>query len=165
MNKNVLKVLLAVLVAVVLFKIFSQKKTESPWPDELPTKGPLVVSQNEETFASLDPSAITNATTKPMETGAPQPPVTMAPLPTSADLLPKPSSQSASEFGEFAPTNAIAAQNFVDASKLIGIDTVANSLRNSNYSLRRDPPIVRKDVGPWNQSTIQADLTRKPLDC
>jgi len=78
-------------------------------------------------------------------------------------LLPKPTA-TASVYGEFAPKN-LGTQNFLDATKFVGVDTTGSSLRNANYSLRADPPVPRKDVGIWNSSTIDADLYRKPLDC
>lgn len=89
----------------------------------------------------------------------------MPPMTTSVDLLPKPSSGSNSEFGEFAPSKALEAQNFVDASKVIGVDTVGSSLRNASYDLRRAPVIPRTNTGPWQQSTMDSDLYRKSLDC
>lgn len=80
----------------------------------------------------------------------------------ATDLLPKPSAK-ASDFGEFAPKSLLG-QNFLDAKKYIGVDTQGSSLRNANYDLRSSPAIPRRDVGPWQQSTIDGDLFRKPLE-
>lgn len=87
-----------------------------------------------------------------------------APPSVSTDLLPRPEAK-ASEFGQFAPKNPLAEQNFIDAAKLVGTDTVGSSLKNANYSLRKDPPLKKSDVGPWLNSTIEADVLRKSLDC
>ena len=46
----------------------------------------------------------------------------------------------------------------------IGLDTVGQTLRNANQQLRSDPYIQKKDVGLWNQSTIEPDLARVPLE-
>jgi hypothetical protein len=54
--------------------------------------------------------------------------------------------------------------NFLKAGHHVGINTVSSSLRNANYQLRADPPIAKKNVGPWQTSTIEQDLERKPLD-
>jgi hypothetical protein len=46
----------------------------------------------------------------------------------------------------------------------IGIDTISNTLKNPSYDLRSDPVIPKQDVGPWNNSTYQADLARVPFE-
>ena len=83
-------------------------------------------------------------------------------LSASAALLPKPESR-LQNFAEFAP-KALKGQNFLDASKYIGVNTIGGSLRNANYDLRSAPSIPRKAVGPWSQSTIDPDPYRKPLE-
>lgn len=79
----------------------------------------------------------------------------------ATDLLPKPSLQ-ATDFAEFAP-KALGAQNFVDATAFVGVNTVGSALKNPNYQLRADIPIPRVDVGVWNLSSVESgDLARKP---
>tara|TARA_B100001142_G_C14151900_1_gene584893 strand:- start:343 stop:849 length:507 start_codon:yes stop_codon:yes gene_type:complete len=52
-----------------------------------------------------------------------------------------------------------------DSTKLNGIDTVGNSLRNANLQLRSDPPNPRGNTNcPWNNSTIDGDPFRRPLE-
>lgn len=98
-------------------------------------------------------------------TPKPVPGWTGAPPAVSTDLLPK-EEPVAAEFGQFAPKGDMLEQNLIDASKLVGVDTVGSSLKNANYSLRRDPVIPKKDVGPWISSSYTPDLLRKPLgDC
>jgi hypothetical protein len=81
----------------------------------------------------------------------------------ATDLLPKPS-LSQTDFAEYAP-QALGAQNFVDATSFVGVNTQGSSLKNANYQLRADIPIPRVDVGPWANSTIESgDLSRKPLE-
>lgn len=54
--------------------------------------------------------------------------------------------------------------NFLIAGYNIGINTVSSSLKNANQQLRSDPFIPRKDIGPWNQSTIMSsDLTNRKV--
>ena len=54
--------------------------------------------------------------------------------------------------------------NLLDAGHHFGINTVGTTLRNANYSLRSEIPNPRIQVSPWGQSTIEPDLTRKPLE-
>ncbi len=44
------------------------------------------------------------------------------------------------------------------------LGAVSQSLRNANLQIRSDPEIAKVDVGPWNQSTIEPDLGRVPLE-
>ena len=55
-------------------------------------------------------------------------------------------------------------KQFLDPSKLIGTNTIGQSNRNQSYDLRSEPPIPKIDVGPWMNTTIEADLTRRPLE-
>ena len=65
---------------------------------------------------------------------------------------------------EGAPSGDLGGMNFLKAGHHVGINTVSSSLRNANYQLRADPPIAKKNVGPWQSSTIEQDLERKPLE-
>ena len=52
----------------------------------------------------------------------------------------------------------------MDAGFHSGINTVGSSLRNANLQLRSEFAIPKTNVGPWSQSTIEADEYRRPLD-
>ena len=80
----------------------------------------------------------------------------------SSDLLP--SSQSL--HAQVVPSGAgsLGDKNFLNAGYHIGINTVGQSLRNANRQLRSDPPNPQVKVSPWMQTTIEADINRKPLE-
>jgi len=61
-------------------------------------------------------------------------------------------------------TGDIQGKNFLSAGALIGVNTVGQSLRNANLQLRAEPPNPQVQVSPWLQSTIEPDLSRRPLD-
>jgi hypothetical protein len=153
LNKNIVKIVIAVLIIAILYRILSAPNT----PEQFDPYDPDFVLQANPT----DPEPTPVVTGSPTQGDT----ITMPPMTTSVDLLPKPSSGVESEFGEFAPTKALEAQNFIDATKVIGVDTVGSSLRNASYDLRRSPTIPRTNIGPWQQSTTDADLYRKSLDC
>ena len=46
----------------------------------------------------------------------------------------------------------------------IGIDTAGQSLRNANLQLRSEPANPQMNVGPWNNTTIEPDAMRVPLE-
>lgn len=100
--------------------------------------------------------------TVPPANATPAPPL-MPPTNVAADLLPKPATPQVQDFGEFAP-KALQGQNFLEVTKQLGVDTQGSSMRNANYQLRSDPPNPRSNVGPWMNSTIEADLLRRPLE-
>jgi len=54
--------------------------------------------------------------------------------------------------------------DLLKAGQHIGLDTVGQSLRNANLQLRSDPVITKSDIGPWNQSTIEGDFNRQPME-
>ena len=58
----------------------------------------------------------------------------------------------------------IQGKNFLSAGALIGVNTVGQSLRNANLQLRSEPANPQVNVGPWQQSTIEPDLQRRPLE-
>lgn len=54
--------------------------------------------------------------------------------------------------------------NFLSAGYHVGQNTIGQTKRNPNLSIRTEIPNPRVPVSPWNQSTIEPDLNRKPLD-
>lgn len=54
--------------------------------------------------------------------------------------------------------------DLLKAGHHIGLDTIGQTLRNANLQLRSDPVISKSEVGPWNQSTIETDYARVPLE-
>lgn len=61
-------------------------------------------------------------------------------------------------------SNGVLMPDLLQAGYHIGLDTIGQTLRNANLQLRSDPVIPRSQVGPWNQSTIEPDLGRVPLE-
>ena len=79
-----------------------------------------------------------------------------------SDLLPNDVN---SQWSTLNPVNqSITTPDLLQAGHHMGIDTVGQTLKNANYQLRSDPIIAKKDIGPWNQSTIEPDLMRVPLE-
>ena len=51
----------------------------------------------------------------------------------------------------------------INTDKLIGINTVGQSLKNPSYDIRASPACPKFTVSPWQQSTIEPDFNIKPL--
>ena len=80
-----------------------------------------------------------------------------------ADLLPKDKN---SQWAQLNPAGKgdLANINLLKSGYHIGIDTVGQTLRNSNLQIRSEPPNPQVNVGPWNLSTIESDFMRPPLE-
>jgi hypothetical protein len=87
------------------------------------------------------------------------------PVANPADLLPKDSN---SKWAALNPTSMnsgdILMPDLLQAGYHIGLDTIGQTLRNPNLQLRSDPIITKSDIGPWNQSTIEPEFGRVPLE-
>jgi hypothetical protein len=82
---------------------------------------------------------------------------------SSADLLPR---DADSAWAQVAPSGqgSLQDKNFLAAGFHVGINTVGQTLRNANRQLRSEPPNPQSKVSPWNQTTIDADINRRPLE-
>jgi hypothetical protein len=80
-----------------------------------------------------------------------------------AELLPKDSN---SQWAQLNPSGKgeLANVNLLKAGYHIGIDTIGQTLRNANLQIRSEPPNPQMNVGPWNNSTIEPDFMRPPLE-
>jgi hypothetical protein len=83
---------------------------------------------------------------------------------TADDLLPKDAANSKWAQVNPAGQGDLKDKNFLNAGFHVGINTVGTSLRNANLSIRSEPPNPQVKVSPWNQTTIEADLNRRPLE-
>jgi hypothetical protein len=98
-----------------------------------------------------------NTSTYGMDNGVSQP------VNSSADLLPKDVNKQWSSMNP-AGNGQLQGVNLMKAGSIIGINTVGSSLRNANLQVRSEPPNPQLNTGPWNQSTIDPDLMRTPLE-
>ncbi len=86
---------------------------------------------------------------------------TSKPVVNPSDLLP---SDSNNEWAKLNPSADLKNVNLLSAGHHTGINTVGGSLRNANLQVRSEPPNPRTDVGPWQNTTIEPDLTRLPFE-
>jgi hypothetical protein len=79
------------------------------------------------------------------------------------DLLPQDQNSQWAALNPVSQGN-IAAPDLLQAGYHIGLDTIGQTLKNANLQERSDPIIPKTNIGPWNQSTIEPDLGRVPLE-
>ena len=71
--------------------------------------------------------------------------------------------QKGNEWSNQPVVNSLATDELLfDSPSIIGMVTNVN--RNALYDLRCAPSNPRVDVGPWQQTTMEPDLTRRPLE-
>ena len=89
----------------------------------------------------------------------------LQPVTNPADLLPQDKN---SQWAALNPVSMnqgnVNMPDLLQAGYHIGLDTIGQTLRNANQQLRSDPIIPLQKVGPWNQSTIEPDYGRTPLE-
>tara|TARA_B110000444_G_scaffold204458_2_gene197313 strand:- start:3462 stop:4025 length:564 start_codon:yes stop_codon:yes gene_type:complete len=79
-----------------------------------------------------------------------------------ADLLP---TDSNSGWASMNPVGDLQNINLLNPQQVVGINTQGSSLRNANLQVRSEPPNPRTNTNsPWNISTIDGDVFRKPLE-
>ena len=80
----------------------------------------------------------------------------------ASSLLPK-EVASQEDFGQFAPEDILAGQNFLEPRNQIGFpESVGGALRNANQQVRAEPPNPKAPF-VWNNSTIVPDTMMRPL--
>ena len=82
---------------------------------------------------------------------------------TPSELLPKDMNSIWAEQNPMGP-GSLKGKNFLSAGALIGVNTVGQSLRNANLQIRSEPPNPQVPVSIFNQSTIQPDISHRPLE-
>ena len=100
-----------------------------------------------------------------VQPASPQEGYAVQPVANPADLLPHDQNSQWSALNPVAMNQgSVAMPDLLQAGYHIGLDTIGQTLRNANLQLRSDPIIQKQDIGPWNQSTIEPDLARVPLE-
>jgi hypothetical protein len=115
-------------------------------------------------FSSNDSQPVVQQPQEYVQPAQPAQPAQRAqPAENTSDLLPLDQN---SQWASLNPVNGgnVAMPDLLQAGYHIGLDTIGQTLRNANYQLRSDPIISKVEVGPWNQSTIEGDYGRVPLE-
>lgn len=72
-----------------------------------------------------------------------------------------------SQWAQVNPTGTgdLQGKSFLSAGALIGVNSIGQSMRNSNLQLRAEiPNPIMSGISPWNISTIEPDISRRPLE-
>tara|TARA_B110000114_G_C14955420_1_gene342124 strand:- start:182 stop:688 length:507 start_codon:yes stop_codon:yes gene_type:complete len=149
LNFNTFLLLGILILIVVLFKYNNDKVTFKDSMTALSPQALNVEDESEHNYGLLQPGVKVDTKVKSnVETN-----------PT--DLLPK----TGNDWGSNAQvTSDLKNINLLNAGANYGINTVGSSLRNPNLQIRSEPIIPKTQVGPWNNTTIEADNQRRSLE-
>jgi hypothetical protein len=86
------------------------------------------------------------------------------PVANPSDLLPADKNSQWSTLNPSLSQNNVIVPDLLEAGYHIGLDTIGQTLRNANLQERSDPVIPKQEISPWNNSTIEPDLGRVPLE-
>lgn len=81
----------------------------------------------------------------------------------ASELLPRDANSVWAQQNPLGP-GSLKGVNFLSAGALIGINTVGQSMKNANLQLRSEPPNPQVPVSVFNNSTIEPDFNRRPLE-
>ena len=161
------KVMILVVFLILVFALYSYSGSKSMRMDAMTTG--LVESKVPSASASATTTAIVqqNVPTLPSQSTVPASQMssgyTAQSVTAPQDLLPVDQNSQWAALNPVAQGN-IAAPDLLQAGYHIGLDTIGQTLRNANLQERSDPIIPKSNIGPWNQSTIEPDLGRVPLE-
>ncbi len=82
---------------------------------------------------------------------------------TATELLPKDANSVWAQQNPLGP-GSLKGKNFLSAGALVGINTVGQSMKNANLQLRSEPPNPQVPISIFNNSTIEPDFNRRPLE-
>ena len=143
------RIVVLVIFLVLIFALASYANMKTSIVDRMETGKEVVNNKKEE---------VTELMTAPSGYAS-------QPVANPSDLLPKDEN---SEFATLNPSSMNKGDalmpDLLQAGHHIGVDTIGQSLRNANLQLRSDPMIPKSEVGPWNNTTIEADMGRVPLE-
>jgi hypothetical protein len=153
------KIIIFIALFVLGYTMFSYSNTKVSVYDNLEDGNGKAEEKKQEQPSVNDTSA------QNVPPSSPQGDYAVQPVANPADLLPHDQNSQWSALNPVAMNQgSVAMPDLLQAGYHIGLDTIGQTLRNANLQLRSDPIIQKQDIGPWNQSTIEPDLARVPLE-
>ena len=149
------KVIMIIALVILAYMLFSYGNNKGLVMDSMANNDTVGDVYNDKKEESGQQGAVVPA--KPAVVSGPASP---------EDLLP---SDSNSEWSALKPTSVdkskgIMSADLLEPTSVIGTSTGTSLGCAPNLQLRGDPTIQKQDIGPWNQSTCEGDVTRKPLE-
>ena len=156
---------LAIVILVLIFLLFSYSDSKGNIFDKMTDGTPAEIKPTQPAVQAQPaaPAAPAAPTAHVQNTGNSN--YAVQPVANPSELLPKDKN---SEWASLNPlginADGIQTPDLLQSGYHIGIDTIGQTLKNPSYDLRSDPIIEKKNISPWNMSTIEPNLARVPLE-
>jgi len=156
------RILVLIIFLVLVWALLSYSGTKTYFKDNMDVGNapPVNIKQTQQSQQANLPTPTVPVQTAPVSSG-----YALQPVANPSDLLPKDQN---SQWSALNPNTMnqgdVLMPDLLQAGYHIGLDTIGQTLRNANLQLRSDPVISKSDIGPWNQSTIEPDYGRVPLE-
>jgi hypothetical protein len=156
MNRKGLAIV--VLVAIILFLLFSPSRGRSSYAQPMPVvDGMNVGSRSATSGGAAQTTMMMPAPVQDMSDNIGQ-------SVSSASLIPR-DVVATEDFGQFSPEKILGNQNYLDPRSQIGYpETLGGVLRNANRDFRSEPLNPRTPVSIFNLSTIPPDVMRPKFE-
>ena len=146
---KLLQIALGVLVIVALYYYFGHEEAPTPTPAPAKSTEGLYMEHLEDVEGNTLPEEEANIE----QSLAPQPPVEL-PAEDETSLLPK--YDESDQFAKDHPVTALLKeQNYLIGGHHNGIISTLQSNKIPYLDIRELPPIIKEDVGPWNNSSYE----------
>ena len=157
MNRKSLAIV--VLVVIILFLLFSGRKSGYAAPDQGAVSG-----MNVGVGPTMGTSGPVNQGTKIAAAPVQDMGDNIGQTVSSASLIPR-DVVATEDFGQFSPDKILGNQNYLDPRSQIGYpETLGGVLRNANRDFRSEPLNPRTPVSIFNLSTIPPDVMRPKFE-
>lgn len=156
------RIIVLIIFIILAWGLLSYSGSKGSVHDLMTTAGPAVLAATPQpTIAPKGQAAAQTAASIPTPGNG----YALQPVANPSDLLPKDQNSQWSALNPNAMNQGeVLMPDLLQAGYHIGLDTIGQTLRNPNLQLRSDPLIQKSDIGPWNQSTIEPDIGRVPLE-
>ena len=154
------RVMILVVFLILAFALYSYSGSKSLRMDAMTTGEATTPEQK---AVTTQPSSVPSVVPSTVPAAQLSSGYTAQSVTAPQDLLPVDQNSQWAALNPVAQGN-IAAPDLLQAGYHIGLDTIGQTLRNANLQERSDPIIAKSNIGPWNQSTIEPDLGRVPLE-
>ena len=150
------RIFILVIFLILAWGLLSYSGSKSLMIDNMETGSPV----SESLSSNVAPDVV-----QPSQPPAQSSGYALQPVANPTDLLPQDHNSQWAALNPNSMTQGnVLMPDLLQAGYHIGLDTIGQTLRNANLQLRSDPVIQKSSVGPWNNSTIEADMGRVSLE-
>jgi len=159
------RMLVLIIFLVIVWGLFTYSGSKMNVYDQMGDGSDGHDTQHMDASVAVPPQSTQNPQHHTSPPSTHNPAYAMQPVANPSDLLPQDQN---SQWAALNPNTMnqgdVLMPDLLQAGYHIGLDTIGQTLRNPNLQLRSDPVISKSEVGPWNQSTIEPDFGRVPLE-